>query len=140
MCRWATAVGLVVILTTLAIVVGHLMERRTHVVKRWRRETQLDRIERKLDIMARTVDEALSGLVDVAVTAIGQLKAAKQEIQDLKDSDAADDAAQIQATLDSVADRIDAATAGLTAPAEVPVEPTEPPAEIPPVEETPPSE
>lgn len=92
-------------------------------------------IDGKLEKMARTVDEALQGLVDVAVDAIGQLKAAKQELQDLKDSDAATDAAQIQEVLDSVADRIDAATASLTAPEEIPVEPTEPPAEVPPVDE-----
>lgn len=76
--------------------------------------------------MAKTVDEALSGLVDVAVNAIDGLKAAQQEIADLKASDAANDAAQIQAVLDSVAEKIDAATAALTASPEVPVEPTEP--------------
>lgn len=76
--------------------------------------------------MARTVDEALQGLVDVALSAIENLKAAKQEIEDLKASDAADDAAQIQAVLDSVAAKIDAATAGLTENPEVPVEPETP--------------
>lgn len=83
-------------------------------------------LDGKLDKMARTVDEALQGLVDVAVSAIGDLKAARQEIQDLKDSDAAEDAAQIQAVLDSVADKIDAATAGLTQNPEVPVDPETP--------------
>ena len=84
------------------------------------------RIERKIDQMARTVDEALQGLVDVAVSAIGDLRAARQEIQNLKDSDAATDAEQIQAVLDSVAQKIDDATAQLPAPEEVPVEPETP--------------
>ena len=83
-------------------------------------------LDGKLDKMARTVDEALQGLVDVAVSAIGDLKAARQEIQNLKDSDAATDAEQIQAVLDSVAQKIDDATAQLTAPEEVPVEPETP--------------
>ena len=83
-------------------------------------------LDGKLDKMARTVDEALQGLVDVAVSAIGDLKRARQEIQDLKDSDAATDAEQIQAVLDSVADKIDAATAQLTQPEEVPVDPETP--------------
>lgn len=76
--------------------------------------------------MARTVDEALQGLVDVAVNAIQSLKSAREEIQQLKDSDAADDAVQIQAVLDSVAQKIDDATAQLTAPDEVPVDPETP--------------
>ena len=84
------------------------------------------RIERKIDKMARTVDEALAGLVDVAVNAIQSLKSAREEIQQLKDSDAAEDAAQIQAVLDSVAQKIDDATASLTAPEEVPVDPETP--------------
>ena len=74
------------------------------------------------------------GLVDVAVNAINGLKSAQQEIADLKASDAADDAAQIQSVLDSVSEKIDAATAALTENPEVPVEP-EPTDPEPPVEE-----
>jgi hypothetical protein len=94
------------------------------------------RMERKIDAMARNVDDALQGLVDVAVNAVNGLKAAQQEIADLKASDAAEDAAQIQAVLDSVSEKIDAATAALTENPEVPVDP-EPVEPEPPVEEEP---
>ena len=85
---------------------------------------KLDVIEGKVDKMARSVDDALKDLVDVAKGALDSLKAARQEIEDLKSSDAADDAAQIQDVLDSVAAKIDAATASLSSSPDVPVDET----------------
>ena len=89
----------------------------------------------KLGVNMANVDEILASWTNWSQDLKAQLQSALDTIQQIKDTDAAEDAAQAEALTNELTAKVQAAYDSVSAPPAPPVE--EPPVEQPPVEEPP---